>query len=155
MVIGPPSGKGRDLGVSAVVAVILLTAITVVLSGFVFLWAASFTDQTGGHFDRTAFEIEVRDDPAGDIVRIMILRGETNWDLSRVVIVPEGENMIFGNLSSKHGKGTAGEEILITSFTDEWGTSAVLDLKKGDSVIVRIVKLETEAVQAQYDLTVQ
>lgn len=155
MVIGPTFGNGRISGVSPVIAVILMTAVTVVLSGFVFLWASSFAEQRAGQFDQTTFEIEVRDDPTGDFVRIMILKGETDWALSKVVIIPDGASMLFGDLSSVTGKGSAGEEIVITSFTDESGTSAVLDLKKGDPVSVRIVKLENDVVQAHYDMTVK
>ncbi len=37
--------KKNDMGVSPVIAVILMVAITVVLAGVVFLWAQSFTDE--------------------------------------------------------------------------------------------------------------
>jgi len=146
------SSMDRISGVSPVIAVILMTAITVVLSGVVFLWASNISDSSGSSLDLNTYEIEVRDDPAGDRVIISVMRGIENWDQSKVIITPVGGYTIIGDMSGMPNQSTAGDEIILSTFIDGSGTPASFSVNKGDPVNVKIVNLNTNSVQAQTDL---
>ncbi|MCU0799371.1 MAG: type IV pilin [Candidatus Thermoplasmatota archaeon] len=85
--------KKNDMGVSPVIAVILMVAITVVLAGVVFLWAQSFTNEAGG----TVKNLNVRGDidangivVAGPVyypvLTIEVISGKIVWSDYKVTI---------------------------------------------------------------------
>lgn len=72
--------KKNDLGVSPVIAVILMVAITVVLAGVVFLWAQSFTEDAGGGAKTLSVDLElIRDAGVSDTLTITPLKGNIDW----------------------------------------------------------------------------
>src|SRR5512136_2126464 len=93
----------KDLaGVSPVIAVILMVAITVVLAGVVFLWAQSFTNDTGDtvntlnikvSLDSNVFLCGANPDHAG--VNIEVLGGTVNWDEYKVVITTASDITLY------------------------------------------------------------
>ncbi len=96
--------KKNDMGVSPVIAVILMVAITVVLAGVVFLWAQSFTDQAGDDvktlnlkvgIDSNAFLCGANADHAG--VEIEVLGGTINWNEYKILINVGGSDIILYN----------------------------------------------------------
>ena len=89
--------KKNTLGVSPVIAVILMVAITVVLAGVVFLWAQSFTDEAGGggeilnvkgsidvngFADNTATPVE----HVHSVLTIETISGTVDWSLYKVTV---------------------------------------------------------------------
>ena len=77
--------KKNDLGVSPVIAVILMVAITVVLAGVVFLWAQSFTEDTGGGASTLSVDMELTTDGAVDTLYVTPLKGNIDWSDYKLV----------------------------------------------------------------------
>lgn len=83
--------KKNDLGVSPVIAVILMVAITVVLAGVVFLWAQSFTEDAGDSVKTLSVDMEL---DAGDgTLTITPLKGNIDW--SEYKIICNGDEITF------------------------------------------------------------
>jgi flagellin-like protein len=73
--------KGK-YGVSPVIAVILMVAITVVLAGVVFLWAQSFSEYTGDDVSFFHADITIRTDegtPPNQELEVLMLKGKVEW----------------------------------------------------------------------------
>jgi len=71
-----------NLGVSPVIAVILMVAITVVLAGVVFLWAQSFSEYSGDDVSFFHADITVRTDeglPPNQELEVLMLKGKVEW----------------------------------------------------------------------------
>jgi len=83
--------KKNDLGVSPVIAVILMVAITVVLAGVVFLWAQSFTDDAEGDVRSLNIKVSLYSDTAdaADKLEIEVLGGTIIWTDYKVVVFGE------------------------------------------------------------------
>ncbi len=82
-------GKKDLIGVSPVIAVILMVAITVVLAGVVFIWASSFTNQAQG--EPSYFHVRPSLTTTGGIhpdqkLTVEILNGKIEWDQFSVKI---------------------------------------------------------------------
>ncbi len=145
-------GENNVSGVSPVIAVILMVAITVTISGVVFLWASTISSSSGSNLDLTMFEIKVKDEPAGDRVAISVMRGLENWDQARIIVTPDGGPTIYGDMSGMPNQSTAGDEILLSTFVDGSGIPVAFDVNQGDPVHVKIVNLNGNVVQAQANL---
>jgi FlaG/FlaF family flagellin (archaellin) len=147
-----PSIVKDRIGVSAVIAVILMTGMTVVLSGVVFLWSQAFSAISGSSPGLATFEIEAMDDPSGDAIEISLIGGDFSWKDSKVQITPEGGSPVYGDLSSAPPHCLAGETLRISSFVDGSGSAAILALNPGDPLNVKIIS--NSQIVSQKDLLV-
>ena len=82
--------KKNDMGVSPVIAVILMVAITVVLAGVLYLWVSSLAD-TDDTFTTLSFDAEMHNGPLAattdDTLTLNLLKGDTiTWTNYRVTI---------------------------------------------------------------------
>ena len=146
MVKGSDPGGIDNKGVSPVIAVILMVAITVVLSGVVFLWASSFSSQAGNAIDLSRMEISIKDDPAGDRLVISIISGDVIWgSMSILMTLPDG-SVIRADLSSAPQRSSAGDKEEFDSFLDGSGSPCVFDGSRGDHIEVRIVNIEINSL---------
>ena len=143
---GSDPGGIDDGGVSPVIAVILMVAITVVLSGVVFLWASSFSTEAGSAIDLSRMEISIKDDPAGDRLVISIISGDIAWGSMSAILTLEDGTVINADLSACPQRSSAGDEVQIDSFLDGAGSPYPFDGSKGEHVEVRIVNLEMNSV---------
>ena len=69
-------------GVSPVIAVILMVAITIVLAGVVFLWAQSFTEYTNDDVSFFQADITLTTDegiPPNQELEVLMLKGNVDW----------------------------------------------------------------------------
>jgi flagellin-like protein len=76
-------------GVSPVIGVILMVAITVVLAGVVFVWASSFTNQAEG--EPSYFHVDPQITTTGGIhpdqrLTVEVMEGKIEWNLFSVKI---------------------------------------------------------------------
>ena len=85
--------KKNTLGVSPVIAVILMVAITVVLAGVVFLWAQSFTDEAGGGGEILNVKGSIDANGLVDgtpttytVLTIETISGTVDWSLYKVTV---------------------------------------------------------------------
>jgi len=76
--------KKNDMGVSPVIAVILMVAITVVLAGVVFLWAQSFTNEAGG----TVRSLNVKGsiDAGNSELQLEVISGTITWADYKILV---------------------------------------------------------------------
>jgi len=129
----------NDLGVSPVIAVILMVAITVVLSGVVFLWATSFSNDSGNGLDLTTLKVKLFDDPAGDRLRIEVMKGQVIWGESRIFVSTMDGTTYNADLSGAPEKSRAGDSVEFDSLTDTGGNPAAFDIDIGENVYVKVV----------------
>mgnify|MGYP003572387586 CR=1 FL=1 len=84
--------KKNDMGVSPVIAVILMVAITVVLAGVVFLWAQSFTNEAGGGVEnlnlRGSIDVNGINDGINtfSVLELEVLSGTIEWSEYQITI---------------------------------------------------------------------
>jgi flagellin-like protein len=126
--------KKNNLGVSPVIAVILMVAITVVLAGVVFLWAQSFTEDTGDTVDTLSVDMEL--DATNDILTVTPLKGNIDWADYKIVC--------------------NGDEILMTGTTNA-GISQDFALNNtitaGEEYNVKFVSLGDQSVVVDTEVT--
>ena len=132
--------KKNDLGVSPVIAVILMVAITVVLAGVVFLWAQSFTDEAGGDVDTINVKVKGFDDVT-DYIEIEIVSGTYTW--AEYAVTVDGIAMTFVPVGTETSN-SAGEKATFTAAAD-LGASQ-------DEVTVKIVDIEQNKVVFEDDI---
>jgi len=137
--------KKNIMGVSPVIAVILMVAITVVLAGVVFLWAQSFTEDTGDTVKTLSVDMDLEydttaDDGSGDLY-VTSLKGDIDWG-DYTVLVAGGE--IAGQSVAVADPGIA------TGFAI---TAAEGPLVIGDSFEIQIVSIADQAVLVKTDVT--
>jgi flagellin-like protein len=121
----------KDLaGVSPVIAVILMVAITVVLAGVVFLWAQSFTEDAGGGAKTLSVDLDLEATvaPAGELT-ITPLKGDVDW----------GDYELYFNGAILNTTG-------LTTSVGEDEVIAVTGLTIGNEFNVRIVDIEDQTV---------
>ena len=133
--------KKNDMGVSPVIAVILMVAITVVLAGVVFLWAQSFTNEAGG----TVRSLNVKGsiDASEDTLSLEVISGTITWSDYNI--------LIDGTLQSTWATSTpttssAGE----TAVWDDDGTN--IDFTAAQSYNVKIVDIAENKVVWEDDI---
>ena len=78
----------KNDGVSPVIAVILMVAITVVLAGVVFLWAQSFTDDADGGVD--TINVKANADGSDDALYFEVISGTMKWDDYKILTTTAG-----------------------------------------------------------------
>ncbi|MGA1793782.1 MAG: type IV pilin [Thermoplasmatota archaeon] len=124
--------KKNDLGVSPVIAVILMVAITVVLAGVVFLWAQSFTDDAGGDVEKMNVK-GVIDDSDDDLI-IEVISGKITWGNYKVTV--DGSQLTTVTVESNAGD-TAIFNDDVTPVTFTAGTEyTVKIINIGDNKVV-------------------
>lgn len=129
--------KKNDLGVSPVIAVILMVAITVVLAGVVFLWAQSFTDDADGDVEN--LDITVSISGATDAMTIQVTSGTYTWSEYRVTV--DGATLDTPSVATT----SAGQS---TVYTD---STTTFDVDAQDSVHVIITHIEENRIVWQDD----
>ena len=131
-------------GVSPVIAVILMVAITVVLAGVVVLWVTrlSKTEEEGP--EMLTLDVKLYD-TTNDYIEIYNNGGGTiNWANYKITI--DGQSI--GTLS---GTTEVGEKITFTSGTDEISISVDL----GTTYLVKVINTVTNKVVWEREVTAQ
>ncbi len=150
----------KNDGVSPVIAVILMVAITVVLAGVVFLWAQSFTDEAGGGgeilnvrgtIDANGFADDTPDSYSG--LEIEVISGTVSWSEYKVTI--EGvqvytETQAAALTAANAGSSSAGESQWFTIATYE--VVAGTPLVAGTEYNVKIVNIGDNVVVWEDDI---
>lgn len=130
--------KKNDMGVSPVIAVILMVAITVVLAGVVFLWAQSFTNETGGTVK--ALNLKGSLDDSDEELSLEVISGTIVWSDYKVLV--NGTTQ----LSTSAGTSNAGET---ATFTDATST---IDFAAGTSYNIKIIDIAENKVVWEDDI---
>ena len=128
----------KDMGVSPVIAVILMVAITVVLAGVVFLWAQSFTEDTGDDVRNLNIKVSLYEDTdaaAADILEIEVLGGTIIWGDYEVNV--ESTDAGSPTSGATGGQSTAGDTAVFTS---------PVVITSGQTYKVQIIDLEANKV---------
>jgi len=135
--------KKNNLGVSPVIAVILMVAITVVLAGVVFLWAQSFTEDTGDTVKTLSVDMELTTDATPDqLLTITSLKGQIDWGDYTVLVA--GVEIADQSIA-------AIDPGVAESFDiDE--TAAEPTLVVGDSYEIQIVSIADQTVVVKTDV---
>ena len=140
--------KKNDLGVSPVIAVILMVAITVVLAGVVFLWAQSFTEDTGGGADSLSVKMELKTDGSTiDVLYITPLKGDIDWSDYKIV---------FNGVTELQGASLVDSTAAALTTTGS-GIEQDIDVGDGSLIVgdkynVRIILLEDQSVVRDTDV---
>jgi flagellin-like protein len=129
--------KKNDMGVSPVIAVILMVAITVVLAGVVFLWAQSFTDDAEGGVETVNVKASLYEDTAAalDKIEIEVISGTMTW--SEYTVTIESNTATLAGSTSAGGTATA---------TGDW------TLVKGTEYTIKIVNIGENKVVWEDDV---
>jgi flagellin-like protein len=131
--------KKNDLGVSPVIAVILMVAITVVLAGVVFLWAQSFTDDAGGGVE--TINVKGVIDASDADLSIEVVSGTYTWSDYRVLV--DGAVQI----NTTTTESSAGETAVYTADgTGTWTVAA------GEEYNVKIINIGDDKVVWEDDI---
>ena len=146
------SMKKNDMGVSPVIAVILMVAITVVLAGVLYLWVSSLAD-TDKETDLLDMKIEAFADATVandyDKIEVTVNSGTVNWAEYKLTV--DGEQWYTASASSSAG------DIAVFYDTDGVIPAVATDADPGfaqsDDLVVKIVNLGTNSVSYQ-DLSV-
>jgi flagellin-like protein len=133
----------KDLaGVSPVIAVILMVAITVVLAGVVFLWAQSFTEDAGGGAQTVSVDLELSDDGAAVTeLTITPLRGDIQWADYKLIF--NGHEIDTSALVTS----TVGiDEVIDVDGTNYVVPAAYAALTVGQEYNVKMIYIEDQSV---------
>ncbi len=128
--------KKNDMGVSPVIAVILMVAITVVLAGVVFLWAQSFTDDSGGTVETMNLKGTI--DDSEEELSLEVISGTYSWDDYKVLV--NGTDPLTTTVDSSS---SAGETALFTG-------SVTFDV--GNSYNIKIINIADNKVVWENDI---
>lgn len=126
--------KKNDLGVSPVIAVILMVAITVVLAGVVFLWAQSFTDDAEGGVETINVKGSL-DDSANELY-LEVISGTLEWADYKIMV--NGTTQLSTTDTSSSAGSTA-------TFTD-------MDYVVGTEYNVKIINIADNKVVWEDDI---
>jgi flagellin-like protein len=78
--------------VSPVIAVILMVAITVVLASVLYVYVNSLVDTTESVDMFGLMDVEIRDSPTGDYMRLKLIDGDpVNWTKYKIIITNESD----------------------------------------------------------------
>jgi flagellin-like protein len=140
----------KDLaGVSPVIAVILMVAITVVLAGVVFLWAQSFTEDAGGGAKTLSVELELMEDPDAALPDVT---AETD-----LVITPLKGNIIWADYQLIFN-GAVIDTSALAAVTTNVGIDQTIDvsgaaeLTVGTEYTVKMIFIEDQSVILDTDV---
>ena len=140
----------KDMGVSPVIAVILMVAITVVLAGVVFLWAQSFTDEAGGDVENVNIKASAydNDDSAAspathDYITFEIISGTYDFDDYRVTV--DGTTVSVTDTETEY---SAGQTVTLDASTET--TSELFE--PSDSVTIKMVNIAENKVVWEDDV---
>lgn len=138
----------NDSGVSPVIAVILMVAITVVLAGVLYLWVSSLADTDEGAETLNVKAEAYADSNVADVDKVVIevIGGTITWGDYKVTVA--GEQWYTATAS-----GSAGDSV---TFYDE-GAGAPADAEPGfdvgNELTIKIVNLGDNKVVWEKDLT--
>ena len=82
--------KGNSSGVSPVISVILMVAITVILAGVVVIFSLSITDENTNGGEKYLFTVKLSGD--GDVINITLISGDV-LDTSGMRVVVEDQDI--------------------------------------------------------------
>jgi len=119
MSVPPPGNEG----VSPVIAVILMVAITVVLAGAVTLWVFNLSSQSGEDGEMYFFRSTL--EASDDTIHIHLLSGSDTLDTSKIRVIINGEDVS----SISNQEMYAGDELV---------ADAGIDLTPGTTYNVKI-----------------
>ncbi len=115
-----------DHGVSPVIAVILMVAITVVLAGVVFIWAQSFTNEVESKQDFVNLKAEAMINNAGDqILSFTVISGSMVWTEYKLSI---NDIFITNNENDETGAGED-KEFLVDPSEVDWDIGDHLEIQ--------------------------
>ncbi|MBN1389852.1 MAG: type IV pilin [Candidatus Thermoplasmatota archaeon] len=148
--------RKNDMGVSPVIAVILMVAITVVLAGVVFLWAQSFTDDAGGDVETLNIrgEIDVNGLTVSSVdyscLSLEVISGKIDWTKYKVTIET---TVVYTSSTTAIGTANTGEsnagDTAFFSATTLTGTDALVS---GTEYSVKIVNIGDNKVVWDNDI---
>jgi len=138
--------KKNDMGVSPVIAVILMVAITVVLAGVVFLWAQSFTEDAKGGAKTLSVDLELVNNAAltQDVISITPLKGDIDWTDYRLIF--DGTEVPTANLPTGANNPTT---VGLTADINVGDLTLVV----GQKYTVKMVFIEDQSVVLNTDVT--
>ena len=131
--------KKNDMGVSPVIAVILMVAITVVLAGVLYLWVSSLAD-TDEQMDN--LNVKASADLSDALLTIDVQSGTLTWDEYKVTF----NGTTVATLSTET---SAGE---VATFDISVGSPTHL---VSDEVSVKIINIEDNKIVWQKDITIK
>ena len=114
--------KGSHLkdvrAVSPVIAVILMVAITVVLASVLYVYVNSLVDTSETVDTFGLLDIEIRDSPGGDYMRIKLVDGDPfNWSAYKIIITNNSDSDDKATILTITGDMSVGTWITFTSAT--------------------------------------
>ena len=136
-----------EMGVSPVIAVILMVAITIVLAGVVFIWAGSFTNETEEepHYYNVKLTLTTDEgSPPTQNLRVEIMEGRINWEDFNVKI----EEV---DLATSYDEDRAGDDEYFP-VPDSSTPTGGIDLSIGISYSVKIVSIDQNRIVYDDDI---
>ena len=134
--------KKNDMGVSPVIAVILMVAITVVLAGVLYLWVSSLAD-TEGDVETINVKCELVNGVAADTMTFEVMSGDIAWADYYVKI--DGTTQTAETPAA--GTSSAGD---VASFS--WDLTGDDPFATGTTYNIKIVNIENNAVVYDKDI---
>lgn len=128
-------------GVSPVIAVILMVAITVVLSGVVYIWASSFANQAEGspeYFNVKPELTTTGGNHPDQLLTIDILSGDIIWSEFNVRL-----NDVVINVSTEQDK--AGESEIMDIPNGDYASGGLL-LSPGSEYRLKIISIDNNRI---------
>ena len=129
----------KSEGVSPVIAVILMVAITVVLAGVVFIWAQSFTDEIEDNPEYYNVRVSITTDegsPPTQLLRIELLEGRILWNSFTVKV----DDVVLATSMEEDRAGD--QEIFVVPDSSSSG----MDISVGGSYVVKIVSIDYNSI---------
>ena len=136
--------RERD-GVSPVIAVILMVAITVVLAGVVYVWAQSFTDEIReepDYFNVRVYITTDEDSPPSQLLRVELIEGRILWSSFSVKV----ENVVLATSTEEDRAGD--QEIFVIPDS----TSSGIDVSVGNPYTVKIISIDFNSIVFNDDI---
>ncbi len=134
--------KKEDLsGVSPVIGVILMVAITIVLAGVVFVWASEFTDYSKEEVDLIQVKLDLKttltNHPSQELL-VYIISGHITWE-------EIGTRVDGISLNGSNEKQSAGDEKIFDVPNHDF-PSGGLKLEVGVEYLVKIISLDNNKI---------
>ncbi|MGA1793781.1 MAG: archaellin/type IV pilin N-terminal domain-containing protein [Thermoplasmatota archaeon] len=126
-------------GVSPVIAVILMVAITIVLAGVVFIWAQSFADEVREEPDYYNVRVSITTDegsPPTQLLRVELLEGRIHWSSFSVKV----DDVVLA-ISTEEDR--AGDQEI---FAIPDSSASGIDISVGSSYVVKIISLDYNSI---------
>ena len=140
--------KLDEEGVSPVIAIILMVAITVVLAGVLYVWVTSLAD-TGGTVENLRLDGEVYTDESGQVTKIMLEhRGGDKITWSDYKVTIGGVELTAPKASSDNSSATTAE---VGQTTQWWDTTTARTV--GTDYTIKVIDIETDTIVWEKTLT--